>query len=741
MKPWYQFKLGKWQDEINVRDFILCNYTPYDGDESFLTSATKRTLTLYEKYQELIQLEQKNGVLSINTEQVSSLLSYEPAYLDKDNEIIVGFQTDAPLKRGVNPFGGIRMARQACESYGYTLSEQVEEHFRYRTTHNDGVFRVYTDEMKKVRKSGIITGLPDAYGRGRIIGDYRRVPLYGVDYLIEQKKLDQKSLGRKPMEEDTIRTLEELYRQIDFLQKLKVMAESYGYDISRPACSAKEAVQWLYFAYLGAIKEQNGAAMSLGRTSTFLDIYFERDLRLGVIDETTAQEIIDQFILKLRMARQLRTPDYNELFAGDPLWITEAIGGATTSGHSMVTKSSFRFIHTLNTLSPAPEPNLTILWSKYLPIKFKEYCAKMSIQTDSLQYENDDLMRTDYGDDYAIACCVSAMKVGKQMQYFGARCNLAKVLLMSLNGGRDEINDEQIGPVSQIFSDREPLQYDDVKASFLKYMDWLCELYVKTMNVIHYMHDKYAYEKLQMALHDTDVERLMGFGIAGLSVVIDSLSAIKYAKVTPIKDSRGIITDFKIEDEYPAFGNNDNRVDSIANEIIEEFVIRLKKHPSYRNSIHTLSILTITSNIVYGKKTGTTPDGRKLGSPFAPGANPMHGRDQKGALASLQSVAKINYDNCKDGISCTFTVTPGTLGKSSVDQIKNLTAMIDSYFDHNAHHINVNVLDRSLLEDAKAHPECYPNLTIRVSGYAVRFNSLSEKQKDEVISRTFHTKI
>ncbi len=741
MNQWYNFYPGIWQNEINVRDFILRNYTPYDGDELFLAKATERTTKLNDKYEELSKIEHEKGVLSINTDKVSSLLTYQPAYLDQDNEIIFGFQTDAPLRRGVNPFGGIRMARQACEAYGYTLSEEVEEHFRYRTTHNDGVFRVYSTQMRNARKSGVITGLPDAYGRGRIIGDYRRVVLYGVDYLIQQKKNDKLSLSCHTMNDETIRTIEELYRQIDFLQQLKEMAKGYGFDLSTPASNAKEAVQWLYFAYLGAIKEQNGAAMSLGRTSTFLDIYFERDLKNGIINETEAQELIDQFVLKLRMARQLRTPEYNDLYAGDPTWVTEAIAGIAEDGRSMVTKTSYRFLHTLTTLSPAPEPNLTVLWSDKLPQSFKNYCARMSIETDSIQYENDDIMRPDYGDDYGIACCVSAMRIGKQMQFFGARCNLAKVLLMSLNGGKDEKSGEQIGPQTACFEADRVLNYDQVMQAFLPMMDWLCELYVNTMNVIHYMHDKYAYEKLQMALHDTTVERLMGFGIAGLSVVADSLSAIKYAKVTPKKDERGILTDFTVEGEYPAFGNHDDRVDQIAANLVKEFITRLRKHPTYRNATHTLSILTITSNVVYGSKTGSTPDGRKSGSPFAPGANPMHGRDKNGALASLSSVAKLAYDNCKDGISYTFSVTPDTLGKTKEEQINNLTAMLDGFFVQHGHHINVNVLDRSLLIDAKAHPERYPSLTIRVSGYAVRFNSLSDKQKDEVIARTYHCKL
>lgn len=741
MNEWYGFNKGKWQEEIDVRDFIMCNYTPYDGDEGFLKPISKRTAILNEKYNRLLEEERKKGVLSINTDQVSSLLTYEPTYLDKENELIYGFQTDEPLKRGVNPFGGIRMARQSCEAYGYHLSDQVEEHFRYRTTHNDGVFRVYTPEMRKARKSGVITGLPDAYGRGRIIGDYRRVPLYGVDFLIRKKEEDKNTIGNQPMTEETIRILEELYRQIDFLHQLKEMASGYGFDISVPARNAKEAVQWLYFAYLGAIKEQNGAAMSLGRTSTFLDIYIERDLNNGILDEEGAQELIDQFVLKLRMARQLRTPEYNELFAGDPMWITEAIGGINEEGKSLVTKNSFRFLHTLTNLSPAPEPNLTVLWSEKLPRNFKEYCAKMSIETDSIQYENDDLMRPIYGDDYGIACCVSAMKIGKQMQFFGARCNLAKVLLLSLNGGKDEVSGEQIAPVSPSFPDGEVLSYPEVYNRFLEMMDWLCGLYVNTMNVIHYMHDKYAYEKLQMALHDTNVERFMAFGIAGLSVVADSLSAIKYAKVIPIKDNRDIITDFKIEGDYPAFGNNKPEVDQIAQDLVKEFISRLRKHPAYRNAIHTLSVLTITSNVVYGKKTGSTPDGRKYGEPFAPGANPMHGRDKNGALASLLSVSKLNYDDCRDGISYTFSITPQALGKTAEIQIANLCGIIDGYFADKGQHINVNVLNREVLLDAQKNPDKYPNLTIRVSGYAVRFNSLSKKQQDEVIARTFHEKL
>lgn len=739
--PWKGFSEGVWQEEINVRDFIQKNYSPYEGNEEFLEGPTERTKVLLKKYTDLCRLEsERGGVLDIDTTRVSSLLTYPPGYLDKENEIIVGFQTDAPLKRGVNPFGGIRMTRQACEAYGYKLDQKVEEHFEYRTTHNDGVFRVYTDEMRKARKSGVITGLPDAYGRGRIIGDYRRVPLYGVDFLIEEKKKDKAKLGKRLMDDENIRLSEELYRQIDFLEKLKQMAQMYGYDISKPASNSKEVVQWLYFAYLGAIKEQNGAAMSLGRVSTFLDIYFERDLRENLFTEAEIQEIVDDFVLKLRMARELRTPEYNELFAGDPLWITESIGGMGEDGRTLVTKTSYRFLHTLYNLGPAPEPNLTVLWSKNLPKPFKRYCSRVSIETDSIQYENDDIMREIYGDDYAIACCVSAMRIGKQMQFFGARCNLPKVLLMSLNGGVDEITKEQIGPSRKPIS-RDILSYEEVMDRFSFYRKWLCELYVNTMNVIHYMHDKYAYEKLQMALHDTEVERFMAFGVAGLSVVADSLSAIKYAKVSPIRDENGLIIDFEIEGDFPKYGNDDERVDSIAKELVKDFYDDLKKIPAYRNAKHTLSILTITSNVVYGKKTGNTPDGRKKGEPFAPGANPMHNRDTKGALASLNSVAKIPYDCCRDGISCTFSVEPNTLGKTEEARIDNLTAILDGYFAKGSHHLNVNVLNREKLLEAMEHPEKYPNLTIRVSGYAVNFHKLSKEQQEEVISRTFHGKL
>ncbi len=737
-QAWRGFREGAWQSEINVRDFIQKNYTPYAGDASFLAPATERTNKLMSKLNGLLQLEhQFGGVLDVDTQTVSSLTSYKPGYLDKENELIVGLQTDRPLRRGVNPFGGINMTRKACQAYGYTLSPKVEEEFQYRTTHNDGVFRVYTDEIRAARHVGIITGLPDAYGRGRIIGDYRRVALYGVDALIEAKKEDKRRKGENMMDQDNIRCLEELYQQINFLGKLKEMAQMYGYDISRPAENAREAVQWLYFGYLGAIKEQNGAAMSLGRTSTFLDIYFERDLKEGTLDESGAQELFDDFVMKLRMARHLRTPEYNELFAGDPMWITEAIGGMGEDGRTLVTKSSFRVLNTLYNLGSSAEPNLTVLWAQDLPQGFKEFAAKVSCDTDAIQYENDDLMRARFGDDYAIACCVSAMRVGKDMQFFGARANLAKLLLMSLNGGRDEKSGIQVAPAGPVY-EGEYLEYDKVMALLDQYRPWLARTYVNAMNIIHYMHDKYAYEKTQMALHDTDVHRFMAFGIAGMSVLADSLSAIKYAHVKPIRNDDGLITEFEIEGEYPAFGNDDDRVDLIAKEQVEKFFNELKKNPTYRNAEHTLSILTITSNVMYGKKTGSTPDGRKAGEPFAPGANPMHNRDKSGALASLNSVAKLDYDVCKDGISNTFSIIPQALGKSDQERRHNLVNLLDGYFIQDAHHLNVNVLNRELLLDAYDHPEKYPSLTIRVSGYAVNFNKLSKAQQREVISRTFH---
>ncbi|MBN2656367.1 MAG: formate C-acetyltransferase [Spirochaetales bacterium] len=740
-ESWRGFAAGPWMDDIDVRGFILSNYSPYNGDDSFLEGPTGRTAALNERFNELLKRESgRGGVLAIDTEKVSSLLSYKAGYLDRDREIIVGLQTDAPLKRGVNPFGGIRMARDACSAYGEKLSEEIENHFRFRTTHNDGVFRVYSDEIKTLRRSGLITGLPDAYGRGRIIGDYRRVALYGVDRLIDEKKLDRKEISGLTMNEENIRLLEELYRQIDFLKKLKEMALIYGIDISNPALNGREAVQWTYFAYLAAIKEQNGAAMSLGRVSTFFDIYFERDLREGTINEKGVQEIFDDFVLKLRCARQLRTPEYNELFAGDPMWITEVIGGMTEKGVSMVTRSSYRILRTLYNLGPSAEPNLTILWSESLPEPFRRFCARLSIDTDSLQYENDDLMRPLYGDDYAIACCVSAMKIGKDMQFFGARCNLAKTLLLAINGGRDEITGEFTGPEGTPLN-AGILDYETVRAQFSRYLRWLCEKYVNAMNIIHYMHDKYAYEKIQMALHDTIVNRFMAFGIAGLSVAADSLSAIKYAVVKPLTDKRGIVVDYDVLGDFPRYGNDDDRVDTIAAGLTEEFISCLRERETYRRAEHTLSILTITSNVVYGRKTGSTPDGRMRGEPFAPGANPMHNRERKGALASLNSLSKIPYECCRDGVSCTFSITPETLGRDRESSEKNLVSILDGYFARQGHHINVNVFNRETLADAMEHPEKYPNLTIRVSGYAVNFHRLSREQQEEVLSRTYFQRI
>ncbi len=737
-EQWKGFVSGNWKSRIDVRNFIQTNYKPYEGDESFLCGPTERTKAVYAKLDELLKKEHENGgVLDIDTETVTSLTAYAPGYLDKDNEIIVGLQTDAPLRRGVNPFGGINMTRKACKAYGYKLSDKIEQEFTYRTTHNDGVFRVYSDEIRAARHTGIITGLPDAYGRGRIIGDYRRVALYGIDRLIEEKKKDKASLAAQDVTAEEIRRLEELYQQINFLGKLKEMAAMYGYDISEPAKDSKEAVQWLYFGYLGAIKEQNGAAMSLGRVSTFLDIYFERDLNNGVYTEEQIQEIVDDFVMKLRMARHLRTPEYNELFAGDPMWITEAIGGMGEDGRTLVTKSSFRILNTLYNLNPSAEPNMTVLWSVSLPHAFKRFAAKVSCDTDSIQYENDDVMRPIYGDDYAIACCVSAMRVGKDMQFFGARANLVKLLLMSLNGGKDEKSGMQVAPAGKKF-EGEYLDYDTVLSLMDEYRPWLAKTYVKAMNMIHYMHDKYAYEKVQMALHDSDVHRYMAFGVAGLSVLADSLSAIKYAKVKVIRDENGLITDFVTEGDFPKYGNDDDKADLIAKEQIGLFFEELKKVPTYRNAEHTLSILTITSNVVYGKKTGNTPDGRRAGEPFAPGANPMHGRDSNGALASLNSVAKLTYDVCKDGISNTFCIVPQALGGDDEARYENLSQIIDGYFSQMAQHININVFDREMLIDASEHPEKYPNLTIRVSGYAVNFHKLSKEQQKEVIARTFH---
>lgn len=740
MEAWRNLNKGVWCDKIDVSNFIKMNYTPYDGDSSFLEGPTERTEKTMKRVNELLIAEnEKGGVLDVDTERVLSILSHDAGYVvDKDTDIIVGLQTDAPLKRGVSPFAGFRNTVQACNAYGYELSDKIKDEFTYRTTHNTGVFRAYTDTMKAARHAGILTGLPDAYARGRIIGDYRRIALYGMDYLIEQKKLDKKKMGEKEvLDEETIHNLEDLSKQLDFMNQLKGLALRYGYDISKPATTAKEAIQWLYFGYLGAIKEQNGAANSIGRIAEFMDIYIQRDLEEGVLDEIHAQELIDDLVVKLRLVRHLRTPEYNDLFAGDPVWVTMALAGVTGEGKHMVSKTSFRVLQTLYNLGSSAEPNITVLWSDRLPEGFKKFCAQVSIDTDSIQYENDDVMRRMYGDDYAIACCVSAMKMGKQMQFFGARCNLAKVLLMALNGGKDEIEGHQIAPEGEVFEEKE-LSYDEVYAAYKKYLSWMARLYVNTMNIIHYMHDKYAYERLMMSLHDTDVERLMAFGVSGFSVAIDSLSAIKYAKVTPIKDDRGIITDFKVEGKFPKYGNDDDRADLIGKDLIEYFYHELCKTPCYRGARHTLSILTITSNVMYGRKTGSTPDGRKAGEPFAPGANPMHGRDCEGALASLNSVAKLNYACCQDGISNTFSITPDALGSDNEDRVEHLTTMLDGYFEQDAHHLNVNVLNREKLIAAMEDPTLYPSLTIRVSGYAVNFNKLTRDKQEEVIARTFH---
>ncbi|MCM3422459.1 formate C-acetyltransferase [Bacillus paralicheniformis] len=738
MEQWKGFTTNVWQKEVNVRDFILSNFEPYQGDESFLEPPTEATSALWDHVMDLTKKERENGgVLDMDTEIVSTITSHGPGYLDKDLEKVVGVQTDEPFKRSLQPFGGIRMAKQACESYGFELNEEVERIFTdYRKTHNQGVFDAYTDEMKLVRKVGIITGLPDAYGRGRIIGDYRRVALYGVDFLIDEKKKDAAGTSRV-MSEENIRLREELSEQIRALNELKALAASYGFDISEPAANAREAFQWLYFAYLAAIKEQNGAAMSLGRVSTFLDIYIERDLKTGALTEQEAQELVDHFVMKLRLVKFARTPDYNELFSGDPTWVTESIGGIAHDGRALVTKNSFRFLHTLDNLGPAPEPNLTVLWSVRLPQKFKNYCAKMSIKTSSIQYENDDIMRPEYGDDYGIACCVSAMAIGKQMQFFGARANLAKALLYAINGGKDEKHKMQVGPeMPPVASD--VLDYDEVMHKFDQTMEWLAGLYINTLNVIHYMHDKYCYERIEMALHDTDILRTMATGIAGLSVVADSLSAIKYAKVNVVRDENGIAVDFETEGDFPKYGNNDDRVDAIAVDIVKRFMKKLRKHQTYRQSVHTMSILTITSNVVYGKKTGNTPDGRRAGEPFAPGANPMHGRDTKGTLASLSSVAKLPYSYALDGISNTFSIVPKALGKDEESRAVNLSSILDGYAAKTGHHLNVNVFNRETLLDAMEHPEEYPQLTIRVSGYAVNFIKLTKEQQLDVISRTFH---
>lgn len=738
MNQWRSFIEGNWQSEVNTRDFIVNNVSPYQGNAEFLEKATESTEVLWQQVMELTGKERENGgVLDMDTRTVSSITSHAPGYLNKDLEAIVGVQTDQPFKRSLQPYGGIRMAQAACNAYGYELDKEIERIFTdFRKTHNQGVFDAYTDEMMTARKVGIITGLPDAYGRGRIIGDYRRVALYGTNRLIEDKKKSLKNTSTT-MSEDVIRLREELSEQIRALKELQTMALSYGYDVSIPAQNAREAFQWLYFAYLAAIKEQNGAAMSLGRVSTFLDIYIERDLNEGTLTEEEAQEIVDHFIMKLRLVKFARTPDYNELFSGDPTWVTEAIGGMAIDGRPLVTKNSFRFLHTLENLGPAPEPNLTVLWSPQLPEEFKKYCASMSIKTSSIQYENDDLMRLEYGDDYGIACCVSAMKIGKQMQFFGARANLAKALLYAINGGVDEKLKVQAGPkMAPITSDY--LDYDEVMERYTFMMDWLAGLYINTLNVIHYMHDKYSYERIEMALHDTEIVRTMATGIAGLSVVADSLSAIKFANVKVIRDENGIAVDYVVEGEFPKYGNNDDRVDQLAVNLVETFMSMLKKHATYRQSVHTLSILTITSNVVYGKKTGNTPDGRREGEPFAPGANPMHGRDTKGALASLASVSKLPYHHALDGISNTFSMVPKALGKEEDAQNGNLAAILDGYIMKKGHHLNINVFNRETLLDAMDHPELYPQLTIRVSGYAVNFIKLTREQQIDVINRTFH---
>ena len=742
-EQWKDFKKGDWKDEINVRDFIQHNYTPYEGDSRFLADATEKTKKLWNEVLNLYKKEHdsKGGVLDIDTKTPSTISAHEAGYIDKDLEDIVGLQTDAPLKRAIMPFGGIRIVEKACEAYDRKVDERVEDIFHnYRKTHNDGVFDAYTPDIRAARSSHLITGLPDGYGRGRIIGDYRRVALYGIDVLIEEKQKELDILNTDELTEEVIRSREETNEQIKALKELKVMASKYGFDISKPANNAKEAVQWLYFGYLGAIKSQDGAAMSLGRTSTFLDIYFERDLQNGVITEEEVQEIMDHFVMKLRLVRFLRTPEYNELFSGDPVWVTESIGGMGIDGRTLVTKNSFRLLHTLENLGPAPEPNMTVLWSTRLPEGFKKFTTDLSIKTSSIQYENDDLMRITLGDDYGIACCVSPMKIGKQMQFFGARANLAKTLLYAINGGRDEKTGKQITPLYQPITS-EYLNYDEVMQKFDQMMDYVAKIYIKALNAIHYMHDKYCYEAIEMALHDKDIIRTMACGIAGLSVVADSLSAIKYAKVKVIRDETGLAVDYEIEGDYPKFGNDDDRVDQIAVDVTKTFMDKLRKHQTYRNSKHTLSILTITSNVVYGKATGNTPDGRRAGEPFGPGANPLHGRDVNGAISVMNSIAKLPFDSAEDGISYTFSITPGTLGKTEDERVNNLVSMLDGYFSQTGHHINVNVFDRALLEDAMEHPEKYPQLTIRVSGYAVNFTKLTREQQLDVIHRTIHERI
>lgn len=742
-EQWNKFQPGDWQKEINVRDFIQRNYTPYEGDSSFLKGTTEKTQKLWDEVLELYKKEKesKGGVLDIDTKTVSTVAAHEAGYIDKDLEEIVGLQTDAPLKRAIMPFGGIRIVEKSCEAYGREVDPEVDKIFHtIRKTHNDGVFSVYTPDIRAARSSHLITGLPDGYGRGRIIGDYRRVALYGVDILIEEKKSELEILDTNEFTESIIREREEIKEQIDALQALKVMAAKYGYDISKPASNAKEAVQWLYFGYLGAIKDQNGAAMSIGRTSTFLDIYFERDMANGTLTEEQVQEIMDHFVMKLRLVRFLRTPEYNELFSGDPVWVTESIGGMGIDGRTLVTKNSFRILHTLENLGPAPEPNLTVLWSTRLPEGFKRYTTDLSIKTSSIQYENDDLMRITLGDDYGIACCVSPMKIGKQMQFFGARANLAKTLLYAINGGRDEISGKQVTPKYAPITS-EYLDYDEVMEKFDQMMDYVAKIYIKALNAIHYMHDKYSYEAIEMALHDKEIIRTMACGIAGLSVVADALSAIKYAKVKVIRDETGLATDYEIEGNFPKFGNDDDRVDDIAVYIVKRFLTKLQKHQTYRNSKQTLSILTITSNVVYGKNTGNTPDGRRAGAPFGPGANPLHGRDTNGALAVMNSIAKLPFEEAEDGISYTFSITPGTLGKTEDERVTNMVNMLDGYFKQTGHHINVNVFDRSLLLDAMDHPEKYPQLTIRVSGYAVNFTKLTREQQLDVVNRTIHERI
>ena len=742
MDAWRYFKNGNWSEEIDVRDFIVNNYTPYEGDASFLKGPTERTQKLWKKVSDKLEEERKNGgVLDVDTKIISTMTSHDPGYIDKELEKIVGLQTDQPLKRGIMPFGGIRMVVKGGEAYGKKIDESVVKLFtEYRKTHNDGVYDVYTPEMMRAKKAGIITGLPDAYGRGRIIGDYRRVALYGVDRLIDDKQKQLTSLEMDYMDSETIQEREETKSQIKALEYLKQMAEMYGFDISRPAETAQEAFQWLYFGFLGAVKEQNGAAMSLGRVSTFLDIYIERDIKEGVLTEEAAQELVDHFVMKLRLVRFLRTPEYEKLFSGDPTWVTESIGGMGLDGRTLVTKNSFRMLHTLFNLGHAPEPNLTVLWSVHLPDGFKKYCSYVSINTSSIQYESDDIMRYYWGDDYGIACCVSAMRIGKQMQFFGARCNMAKALLYAINGGRDEKSGVQVGPIMQAV-ETEYLDYDDVMKRFDAVLTWVAKLYINTLNIIHYMHDKYAYERLQMSLHDKDILRTMACGIAGLSVVADSLSAIKYAKVKVIRNEDGLATDYDIEGDYPKFGNNDDRVDNIAVMLVKRFMEKLEKQRTYRHSVPTLSVLTITSNVVYGAKTGNTPDGRKAGEPFGPGANPMHGRDLNGALAVLQSISKLPYQFAQDGISYTFSIITKALGREEDTRISNLSSMLDSYFKEGGHHININVFEREMLMDAMEHPEKYPQLTIRVSGYAVNFIKLTREQQLDVINRTIHENI